>query len=137
MLPPLRPNRKLAGSLLPVARRILLGGAVLLLIRLAWEALAGGLRQWPRSRTTGQKVETGVQLACGLLSVLTVLTCFRWRRWAAPVRTTWAASLAAAAGLSSLVWGPPMPVVGLLFALAALLAARAILWGLRTGLGRD
>jgi len=121
-------------SLRPVGRCLLLTGSLLLLVRLAWEAIAGGLRQLPRSRTVGQKVETVVQLECGLLSLLTVVTCFRWRRWAQPVRTAWSISLAAAAGLSSLVWGPRMPRLGLLFAAIALLVARTIIWALRTGL---
>jgi hypothetical protein len=75
-----------------------------------------------------------VQLECGLLSLLTVVTCFRWRRWARPVRTAWSLSLTAAAGLSSLVWGPPMPRLGLLFAAVALLVARTIIWVLRTAI---
>jgi hypothetical protein len=118
----------------PVVRCLFLTGSTLLLVRLAWEAIAGGLRQLPRSRTVGQKVETGVQLACGLLSLMTVLTCFRWRRWAPPVRTAWSISLATAAGLSSLVWGPRMPGIGLIFAAGALLVARTIIWALRTAL---
>ena len=90
----------------PVVRHILLAGWTLLLLALAWGALSGGLGQLPRSRTIGQQVETAVQLACGLLSLLTVCTCFWRRRWGPPVRTVWAISLVAAAGLSALVWGP-------------------------------
>jgi hypothetical protein len=110
-------------SLRPVVRRSLLAVAALLLIVVAFMALAGGLQQIPRSRTLGQRVGTTVQLACGLLSVLSLLTVFRRRRWGRPVLTTWALSLATTAGLSSLVWGPPSPIVGLVFAAAALLVA--------------
>jgi CHASE2 domain-containing sensor protein len=117
-----------------IVRHILLAGSTLLLMELAWQALSGALRQRPRAHTAGQKAETAVQLACGLLSWLTVLTCFRWRRWAEPVRTLWGLSLATAAGLSSLVWGPRMPVVAVLFTAVALLAARIITWALRTAL---
>lgn len=67
----------------PVVRRILLACATLLLITVAWGTLSGGLHQIPQSRTLGQKVETTAQLACRLLSLLSVLTCFRWRRWGA------------------------------------------------------
>jgi hypothetical protein len=42
------------------------------------------------------------------------------------VRTTWGISLATAAGLSSLVWGPAMPIIGVLFAAIALLTAQTI-----------
>ena len=117
-----------------VVRRILLAVAVLLLVTVAWVTLSGALRQLPRSLTLGQQVETAVQIACGLLSLLSVLTCFRWRRWARPVFAAWAASLASAAGLSSLVWGPPDLPVALVFAAAALLAALGIMWLLRTAL---
>jgi hypothetical protein len=115
-------------SIRPVVRRGLLACAVLFLIWLAGQALLGGFRQLPRSRTVGQKVETVIQIVCGLLSLLVVLTCFWRRRWAPPVRIVWGISLATAAGLSSLVWGPPMPLIGLLFVAISLLVARAVIW---------
>jgi hypothetical protein len=118
----------------PAVRHLLLAVALLLLLAVAWVAVSGGLRQLPRYRTIGQQVETVVQLACGLLSLLSMLTCFRWRRWHRPVLVTWTISLMTAAGLSSLVWGPPMPAIGLAFAAAALLFALAINWLLRAGL---
>ena len=118
----------------PVVRRILLACATLFLIVLAWGTMSGGLRQIPRSLTRGQRVETGVQLACGLLSLLTGITCFWWRRWGPRVRILWAASLAATAGLSSFVWGPPDLFVGLTFAAVALLVALSIIRMLRVGL---
>jgi peptidoglycan/LPS O-acetylase OafA/YrhL len=117
-----------------VVRRVLLAGATLLLIAVAWLALSGGLRQIPRSHTFGQRVETIMQLACGMLSVLSVLACFSWRRWSRQVLTAWATTLAASAGLSSLVWGPPDPIVGLVFAAGALLLALGIIRLLRAGL---
>ena len=116
-----------------LVRRGLLACTLLFLIWLAWKALSGGFRQLPRSHTAGQKVETVLQLECGVLSLLVALTCF-WRRptWAPVVRTLWAISLASAAGLSSLVWGPPMPLIAVLFVAVALFVARAIQWALRT-----
>jgi hypothetical protein len=114
-----------------VIRRILLACTMLLLLVLAWGALAGGLRQLPGSHTVGQRIETVVQLVCGILTLLVVLTCFGWRKWDRLVRIVWAVSLAMAAGLSSLVWGPPMPFIALLFAVGALLVAWAITWALR------
>lgn len=117
-----------------VVQRIVLVCTVLFLIVLAWAALLGGLRQLPRLATTGQRVETVVQLACGVLSLMVVLTSFRLTRWAAPVRTAWAVSLVVVAGLSSLVWGPPMPLVGLVFAVVALLVAVTVIHALRSAL---
>jgi hypothetical protein len=107
---------------------------VLFLLWLAWQTLSGALRQLSRSRSTGQKVETVVQLQSGLLSLMVVLTCFWQRRWAKPVHALWTIALAAAAGLSALVWGPPMPLVGVLFAGLALLVSRAVRWALHSAL---
>ena len=117
-----------------VVRRSLLACILVLLLLFTWEALAGGFRQLPRSRTLGQKIETFTQIECGLLTLLVVVTCFWQRRWARPVRAIWGISLAAAAGLSSLVWGPPMPLLGLLYAALSLLVALAVDWTLRLGL---
>jgi hypothetical protein len=111
----------------PVARRIGLAGATLLLLIVAWWAVSGAIQQIPRSHSFGQRVETGVQLACGVLSLLVVLTCFRWRRWSRAIRIAWAISLAAVAGLSSMVWGPPMPLIALLSAAFAVLVAWAVI----------
>jgi hypothetical protein len=119
----------------PVFRRFLLTVMVLLLLVLAWGTIYGGLRQAPRSATVGQRIETAVQLACGLLSGGTALTCFWGRRWAGPIRWTWAASVAMAAGLSSLVWGPPMPMIGVLFTVGTFLVALLIIRALRVALG--
>lgn len=120
----------------PGFRRILLASATLLLLAMTWMVLSGAIHQWPRSRTGGQRVETAVQLACGLLSLLTVLTSFRWRRWGPGVRSAWAVSLTAVAGLSSIVWGPPSLAAGFVLAAVALLVALAIIWLLRAGLAR-
>lgn len=113
-----------------VTRRVLLGAVVLFLVVLAWVAIAGGVRQLSRAHTLGQQVETAVQLACGLLSLLVVATCFWGRRWAPSVRIAWMGSLVVTAGLSALVWGPPMVLIALLFsgtgALVAFGTIRAI-----------
>jgi hypothetical protein len=114
-------------------RRIILISTILLLIALAWTALSGGLGQLSRSQTIGQQAETAVQLACGFLSLLSAVTCFYLHRWRRRVRIAWAVSLTMTAGMSSLVWGPPMLTVGLAFAAGALLGALTIIWLLRVG----
>jgi len=111
--------------------RLLLTCTSLLLLLLAWEALVGSVRQFPRSSSVGQQVETVVQFGCGLLSVLTVLTCFWWRTWAGPIRVAWAIALVLVVGLSSMVWGPPMPLTALALSTVALAVALAVLWALR------
>ncbi len=120
-------------KLQPVVRRSLLACTLLFLIWLAWQALLGGFRQLSRSRTAGQKVETIVQIECGLLSLLVALTCFWQRRWSRAVRILWSISLAAAAGLSALVWGPAMPWVAALFTAVALLMARGVVLLVQAG----
>ncbi len=117
-----------------IVRRGLLAGAILFLTWLGWQALSGGFRQLPRTRTTGQKVETAVQLECGFLSLPVILTCFWQRQWARPVRVAWSTTLVTTAGLSALVWGPPMPFIAMLFAGIALMISRSIMWALRAAL---
>jgi len=114
-------------------RRIILISAILLLLAVAWVSVSGGISQLSRSRTIGQVTETTIQLACGLLSLLSAFTCFYGKRWRRPVRFIWGATLMTAAGMSSLVWGPPMLTVALVFAAAALLIALTIVWLLRVG----
>ena len=114
-----------------VVRRGLQAGAALVLLALGWRALSGGVRQMPRARTPGQKVETLVQVVNGLLGFLALAASFQPRRWGAPLRRAWGVTLASAAGLSALVWGPPMPKVALFFTGLALLAARGVERALR------
>jgi hypothetical protein len=113
-----------------VVRRLLCACAALLLLGLAWWAVTGALRDVPQATSTGQQVETAIQLACGLLSIGVVVARFRWRPLGRPLRIAWVATLAATAGVSALVWGPPFPLVALLFVVVALPVAWVILWAL-------
>ena len=121
----------LAAGRRALVRRVLHVCVCLLLVLLSWWTIAGGLRQLPRAHTLGQRAETVVQPAGGLLSLLVVLTSFRWRRWGRAIQAAWAGSLALMAGLSSLVWGPPMLLVGVVFAAGALALALGIIRALR------
>jgi peptidoglycan/LPS O-acetylase OafA/YrhL len=113
-------------------RTVAVALALLLLLVVAWGTLWGGLRQAPRATTLAQRAETGIQIACGLLSLLLAFTHFRWRRRARVIGAAWGASLAATAFTSAIAWGPPMPAVGALFAGGALLLA----WGTLRALGQ-
>lgn len=93
---------------------------------LGWWAIEGALNQWTHSDTFGQKLETIIQFFCGILSLLTASTLFWLQRWARLIRLTWAGSFVIIAGLSSLVWGPPMPLISLAFAGVAFL----FVWGM-------
>jgi hypothetical protein len=96
---------------------------MLLLLVIAWISLKGGFSQLPLSLTIGQKVETTVQIICGLLSLLNAVTCFYWQKFRRPIRNAWTISLTITAGMSSVVWGPPMLTIGAVFAALAFFVA--------------
>ena len=114
-------------------RRSVLIGTILLLLAQAWVLISGGLNQISRSQAIGQAIETIVQIACGLLSLLIVINCFYWQKLRRSVRLVWLISLIMTAGISSVVWGPPMLIVGVIFAALAFLVGRAIIWLLQVG----
>lgn len=118
-----------------VARNALLAMVALFLLVLAWGALSGGVRQIPLARTFGRQAQTALQLATGVLSVLVLITHAGRHAERTHVRAAWAASLTLAAGLSSLVWGPPMPLLAVVFAAVALLLALGVIRVLRTTFG--
>ena len=101
---------------------------VLFVLVLAKEALTGAWSQSSHSLTVGQYVQTVVQVFAGVLCVLVVFTRFFMREWERPVSVIWTYCLVLTAGLSGLVWGPPMPHTAALFAVLAYLVARGIRW---------
>ncbi|MDE3216462.1 MAG: hypothetical protein KGO03_08690 [Gemmatimonadota bacterium] len=114
------------------ARRLVSACAALALLALAAWMAAGGVHAAARANTLGQRLENAVQFVCALLGVATAVTRYRRHRLIRAVRIAWAIALAAVAGLSGMVWGPPMPLVALLFVLAALAVAWAMLRALGT-----
>ncbi|HYD52647.1 MAG TPA: hypothetical protein VEA99_08470 [Gemmatimonadaceae bacterium] len=114
-----------------VLSSLLLAGATLSLLALAGWSLAGVVQQLPRVRTAGQWIETLAQTALGVLSVGVVLTVWLARAWSGAIRRAWAASFALVAGLSALVWGPPMLLPALAFTAGALAVAWLLGWALR------
>jgi hypothetical protein len=117
----------------PRVERGVLAVAVLLLLALAWTGVVGGQEQLPQARTTGQLVETILQILSGTLSLLSVVTVFWRRSWSQAVQSSWAVSITMVAGLSSVVWGDTTWSIGLLSAGGALLVSLGILWLLRAG----
>ncbi len=111
----------------PIVRRFILISTMLLLLVVAYILLKGGFSQLPRSLTIGQKVETTIQIICGILCLLNVVTCFYWQKWRRPIRTAWIISLTLTAGMSSVVWGPPMLTIGAVFAAVAFFVAIGII----------
>ena len=117
----------------PAVRRVLLVGAMLLMLTLAWTGLSGGLNQIPQSQSTGQKAQTLSQLAYGVFGFLGVVTTFWGRRWNPVMLGCWVVSLTVAAGLASIVWGESGFGIGLLAGGVTFLIALAIVWLLRVG----
>lgn len=112
--------------------KLLLSGIVILFLAIfAWWAIEGSTRQWYHSETVGQQIETVVQFCSGILSLLIILTLFRWQDSARPIRLAWLISFVGIAALSALVWGPPMPLVSLGFASVSFLIAWGILLMIR------
>ena len=114
-------------------RRIILMGTIVLVLILAWISISGAISQYSRSQTIGQIAETVIQIVCGLLSALIVLTCFYLQKLRRPVRFAWLISLVITTGLSSVVWGPPMLIVGVISGVITYLVARGIIWLLQVG----
>jgi hypothetical protein len=110
-----------------ITRRIILIGTILILFVLAYILLKGGYSQFPRSRTIGQKAETTIQIICGILCLLYSVTCFYWKKYRQPIRTAWIISLTSTAGMSSIVWGPPMFTIGVVFSAVAFFVAIGII----------
>lgn len=102
-----------------------------LFLFIAWWALSGAIDQIHRVDTFGQQAETVIQIGCAFLSFLTFITTFFWREWAKPIRKAWIFFFAMTAGLSALVWGPPMPHIALIFTVGAFLIAWGMIWALR------
>jgi len=114
-------------------RRVLLAIALSLLLFLAWEGVSGGVTQFSESQTPGQKAQTLAQFAYGIFALLSAVTLFWSRRWAALMQGCWAGTVAIAAGLAAVVWGGESVAIGLLAGAGTLLVALAIVGLLRVG----
>lgn len=112
-------------------RILLLTFILFLFLLFSWWAISGAVRQIPLADTFGQQAETVFQVGFGILSFLTVATTFWCRYWAKPIRTAWLIFFATTAGLSALVWGPPMPFIALIFTFGAIMIGWGMIWALR------
>lgn len=119
-----------------MARRVLLGIALLLLLAFASLGLSGGVRDLLQSTTFGEKAQSVTQLAYGVFALLSAVTAFWGRRWARLSRGGWIVSCTCAAGLASAVWGGTTLAVALLSGVAGAAIASLITWLLIAG-GRD
>lgn len=111
--------------------------SITLLVIIAWLALSGSIDQFSRAYTFGQIVQTYIQAFCGILSLAIILTFFIDKKRAKLIHHTWLVSLVLTASISALVWGPPMPIIALVFGIAAFLLAKGILWLMNTSSLRE
>ncbi len=117
----------------PVLRRVLLVVAVLLLLGLAWTGLHGGIDQLSGIHTTGQTIQTALQLVYGALAVLSIVTVFWAPRWNRAILACWTIALAFASGLGATAWGGTSTLIGVVSGGAAGLVGAGIAWLLRYG----
>lgn len=119
---------------------VLTGIAVALLLFLAYTGIAGGIDQFDQSNhseyTTGQIVQTVLQLVFGFLSCAVVGAWFWARAWSRSVIIAWTLSLALAGGLAPVVWGHTGIATGIVAGAASALVALAIAALLRVGARR-
>lgn len=101
------------------------------LIFLGWKSISGAFSQIQRSKKMGQKIETLIQVAFGALSLLVFFTHFWQKRFAKPIQTIWSVVFTIIAGLSSVVWGPKMAHISILFVAISLLLSKTIIYILR------
>jgi hypothetical protein len=100
----------------------------LLLLGLAYTGIAGGIQQYSESHTTGQWVQTNLQLVFGIFSILAVIAAFRASRWRRAVNVGFVASTTLAGGLAPIVWGEQGVLPGLAAGIAAALVCWLIVW---------
>jgi hypothetical protein len=119
-----------------VLRGLLFAIAIVLLLVLAWTGINGGIHQLSTTATTGQTIQTALQLLYGALSVLSIVTVYWARRCNRPVLACWTISLALAGGLGATEWGGASLRIGIVSAAAAGLVGAGIAWLLRIGARR-
>jgi hypothetical protein len=107
---------------------VLRGVGVVLLLLLAYTGIAGAISQYSESHTTGQWVQTTLQLVFGVFSVLAVIVAFRPSRWRRAVNVVFVASTTLAGGLAPIVWGEAGLLPGLAAGVASALVCLLIVW---------
>jgi hypothetical protein len=120
----------------PVLRRLLLIVAIVLLLALAGTGIRGGIDQLSELHTTGQTVQTALQLVYGVFAILSVVTVFWAQRWNPAMLVSWTIALAFAGGLGATAWGDTSALIGVISGLAAGLVGAGIAWLLRIGAHR-
>lgn len=120
----------------PFLRRILLVVAIVLLLGLAWTGIHGGIEQLSGLHTTGQTIQTALQLVYGVFAVLSIVTIFWAPRWNPAILVCWTVALAFAGGLGATAWGGTSALIGIISGLAAGLIGAGIAWLLRFGAHR-
>lgn len=116
-------------------RPALLIVAIVLLSLLAWTGIHGAIDQLSSIHTTGQTIQTALQLVYGVFAVLSIVTVFWAQRWNPAILVCWTIALAFAGGLGATAWGGTSALIGIISGLAAGLVGAGIAWLLRYGAG--
>ena len=115
-------------SSVSVGRRLALLVALLVLAGQAWLSLSGVVARVGEARGLARWLQTGAELAAGLLSVAGLIATIRPGRSGTRVMLAWAVAVPLATGPSSVVWGHATVAVGLLVAGLTLLLALGVVW---------
>jgi hypothetical protein len=107
----------------------------MLLLGLAWTGIQGGIDQLSSIHTSGQTIQTALQLVYGVCSVLSIVTVFWAQRWNPAILVCWTIALAFAGGLGATAWGGTSALIGVVSGVAAGLVGAGIAWLLRYGAG--
>jgi hypothetical protein len=107
---------------------VLRGLGALLLLFLAYTGIAGAIQQYSESHTTGQWVQTSLQLVFGVFSILALIVAFRASRWRRVVNVGFVVSTTLGGGLAPIVWGEQGLFAGLAAGVAAALVCWLIVW---------
>jgi len=100
----------------------------LLLLGLAYTGIAGAISQYSESHSTGQWVQTTLQLVFGVVSLCAIIVAFRASRWRRTVNGVFVASTTVAGGLAPIVWGDAGLLPGVAAGVASALVCLLIVW---------
>lgn len=117
----------------PMLRPILALLAVLLLLGLAYEGIAGGVQQWSEWSTIQHRIQMGSQFISGVSALMILVTTFRWRQMRPYAELGFVVCGVLAASLAAVVWGAGTVLSAVSTGIVTLLITLAIVWMVHAG----
>ncbi|MGH7649046.1 MAG: hypothetical protein ACREND_13080 [Gemmatimonadaceae bacterium] len=117
-------------------RRILLGLGMVLVLAFAANGLYGGIGQLHEAVSRGERVQSYLQIALGVIGILVPIAIVAAWRSAGIIVVCWTVVVTLAGGMAPVVWARSPTRVGLIAGVACLVIALGIVWLLRTGAAR-